>query len=156
TPDEAKATVAKFADAGYVQIKIYSSIPPPLVPAIAAATHARGLRLSGHVPSGMNAAQAVEAGFDEIQHVNFLFLRFLASEGDDPRTPLRFTRVAEKAAELDLDGPDVQQFFDLLVAHHTVLDPTLATFHAMFVADPGQLDPVLAPYENRLPAQIAR
>ena len=72
---------------------------------IAAAAHARGLRVSGHIPSGMNAAQAVEAGYDEIQHVNFLFLRFLAGPGDDTRTPLRFTRVAERAAELDLDRP---------------------------------------------------
>ncbi|HEY6179288.1 MAG TPA: amidohydrolase family protein [Kofleriaceae bacterium] len=156
TPDEARAAVARFADAGYVQIKIYSSIPPPLVPVIAEATHARGLRLSGHIPNGMNAAQAVEAGFDEIQHVNFLFLRFLAEPGDDTRTPLRFTRVAEKAAGLDLDGPEVQKFFDLLLAHHTVLDPTLATFHAMFVNDPDQLDPELAPYEKRLPATIVR
>ena len=156
TPEEAKAAVARLADAGYVQLKIYSSIAPPLVPTLTAAAHARGLRVSGHIPSGMNAAQAVEAGYDEIQHVNFLFLRFLAGPGDDTRTPLRFTRVAEKAAELDLDGPEVQQFLDLLVAHHTVLDPTLATFHAMFVSDPGELDPVLAPYANRLPAQIVR
>ncbi|HMG54856.1 MAG TPA: amidohydrolase family protein, partial [Kofleriaceae bacterium] len=156
TPDEARAAVARFADAGYAQIKIYSSIPPPLVPEIAKASHDRGLRVSGHIPSGMNAAQAVEAGYDEIQHVNFLFLRFLAGPGDDTRTPLRFTRVAERGAGLDLDGPEVRGFLDLLVAHHTVLDPTLAAFHNMFTSDPGQLDPVLAPYEHRLPAQAVR
>jgi imidazolonepropionase-like amidohydrolase len=153
---QAKAAVARFADARYDQIKIYSSVPPPLVPAIAAAAHARGLRVSGHIPSGMDAAQAVEAGYDEIQHVNFLFLRFLAGPNDDTRTPLRFTRVAEAGAGLDLASPEVRQFFDLLVAHKTVLDPTLATFHAMFVADPGDLDPVLAPFESRLPAQSVR
>jgi imidazolonepropionase-like amidohydrolase len=156
TPDEAKAAIAKYAAAGYVQIKIYSSIPPALVPAIVADAHAHGMRVSGHIPNGMNAAQAVEAGFDEIQHVNFLFLRFLAGDGDDTRTPLRFTRVAEKGAELDLDGPEVTRFLDLLVAHHTVLDPTLATFHNMFTSDAGQLDPVLAPFEKRLPATIVR
>ncbi len=156
TPEEAAAAVTRYADAGYAQIKIYSSIPPAWVPAIAAAGHARGLRVSGHIPSGMNASQAVEAGYDEIQHANFLFLRFLAGPEDDTRTPLRFTRVAEQAAGLDLAGPDVQQFLDLLVAHHTVLDPTLVAFHAMFTADPGELDPVLVPYANRLPAQTVR
>jgi imidazolonepropionase-like amidohydrolase len=155
-PDAAKAAVAKFADAGYAQIKVYSSVAPPLVPVIAQAAHARGLRVSGHIPTRMSAAQAVEAGYDEIQHVNFLFLQFLAGPDDDTRTPLRFTRVAEKAAELDLDGPEVQKFLDLLVAHRTVLDPTLATFHAMFVADPGDLDPTLAPYAKQLPAQTVR
>jgi imidazolonepropionase-like amidohydrolase len=156
TPDEATAAVKRFADAGYAQIKIYSSVPPALVPVIAAAAHARGLRVSGHIPSGMNAAEAVEQGYDELQHVNFLFLRFLAGPGDDTRTPLRFTRVAERAADLDLAGEDVRRFLDLLVAHKTVLDPTLATFHGMITADPGDLDPVLAPYAGRLPAQVER
>jgi len=156
TPEQAIAAVARFADAGYVQIKIYSSVAPQLVPVIAGAAHARGLRLSGHIPSGITAADAVEAGYDEIQHVNFLFLRFLASATDDTRTPLRFTRVAEHGVELDLDGPEVQRFLALLVAHRTVLDPTLATFHAMFSADPGQLDPILVPYATRLPAQVVR
>jgi len=156
TPEEAIAAVQKYAEAGYVQVKIYSSIQPALVPVIAKAAHDLGMRVSGHIPTGMNAAQAVEAGYDEIQHVNFLFLRFLASPQDDTRTPLRFTRVAERGADLDLASPEVRQFLDLLVAHHTVLDPTLATFHAMFANDPGEPDPVLAPYENRLPAQVAR
>ncbi|HEU4733992.1 MAG TPA: amidohydrolase family protein [Kofleriaceae bacterium] len=156
TPEEATAAVAKFADAGYVQAKIYSSVSPQLVPVIAKAAHARGMRVSGHIPTGMNAADAVEDGYDEIQHVNFLFLRFLADASDDTRTPLRFTRVAERAADLDLASPEVTRFLDLLVAHRTVLDPTLAAFHGMFTTDPGELDPVIAPYIDRLPAQIAR
>lgn len=75
TAEQATAAVTRFADAGYAQIKIYSSVDPKLVPVIAAAAHARGLRVSGHIPNGMNAAEAVEGGYDEIQHANFLFLR---------------------------------------------------------------------------------
>jgi imidazolonepropionase-like amidohydrolase len=156
TAEQATAAVARYADAGYVQIKIYNSTPPALVPVIAAAAHARGLRVSGHVPVGMNAAEAIEAGYDELQHVNFLFLRFLAGPGDDTRTQLRVTRVAERAADLDLDGPDVRKFLDLLVEHGTAIDPTLTVFHNMFTADPGDPDPVYAPYEARLPVQVAR
>ncbi|MCE9578798.1 MAG: amidohydrolase family protein [Deltaproteobacteria bacterium] len=156
TPEEATAAVAKFADAGYQQIKIYSSLAPTLVPVITAAAHARGLRVSGHVPFGMNAAEAVLAGYDELQHANFLFLRFLAGPDDDTRTPLRFTRVAEKGAGLDLDGAPVQEFLDLLVAHETVLDPTLDAFEGMFVSEPGDRNPTLAPYFGRLPAQVER
>jgi amidohydrolase family protein len=156
SPETAQAAVTRFADAGYQQIKIYSSVSPALVPVIARAAHARGLRVSGHIPTGMNAAEAVERGYDEIQHVNFLFLRFLAGPDDDTRTPLRFIRVAERGAGLDLAGADVRRFLDLLVAHRTVLDPTLATFHAMFVSDPGEIDPILAPYAAQLPAQVLR
>jgi len=154
--EEATAAVARYADAGYVQIKMYSSLAPALVPVIAAAAHSRGLRVSGHVPKGMNAAQAVESGYDELQHANYLFLQFLAGPDDDTRTPLRFTRVAERAADLDLAGPEVQAFLELLNVHHTVLDPTLAVFDNTFTADPGDLDPSLAPYASRLPAQTLR
>jgi hypothetical protein len=156
TSDEALAAVKKYADLGYVQIKMYSSLDPKLVPIIAKAAHDRGLRVSGHIPNGMRASEAVEAGYDEIQHVNFLFLQFLVRDGDDTRTPLRFTRVAEGAAALDLDGKDVQAFLDLLVAHKTVLDPTLATFEGMFISDPGELDPGYVPWAGRLPAQVER
>src|SRR5262249_51811552 len=156
TADEARAAVKRYAELGCPQIKIYSSVAPELVPVIAAAAHERHLRVSGHVPFGMNAAQAVEAGFDELQHVNFLFLQFLAGPGDDTRTPLRFLRVAERGSSLDLDGPDVRAFLDLLVAHHTVIDPTLAIFERQFVSDPGELSPILVPFAGRLPAQVER
>jgi imidazolonepropionase-like amidohydrolase len=156
TPDEATAAVGKYADAGYVQIKIYGSLRPALVPTIVAAAHARGLRVSGHIPFGMTAADAVEAGFDELQHVNFLFLRFLAGPTDDTRTGLRVERVAERGGDLDLTGKDVEHFLDLLVAHKTVIDPTLSVFHKMFTSDAGELDPILVPYARRLPAQVER
>jgi imidazolonepropionase-like amidohydrolase len=153
---EAQLAVDAYATTGYVQIKIYNSVPPTLVPVIANAAHARGLRVSGHVPNTMNAAQAVEAGYDELQHINFVFLRFLAGPTDDTRTQLRVTRVAERGADLDLASPEVNQFLDLLIAHHTVVDTTLTVFHNMFTADPGELDPVYAPYADRLPAQVVR
>ena len=154
--DEARAAVTRYADLGYVQIKLYSSLEPRLVPVIAKATHDRGLRLSGHIPNGMRASDAVMAGYDEIQHANFLFLRFVAEPGDDTRGPLRFSRVAERAADLDLGGLEVTRFLDLLVARRTVLDPTLVAFHGLFTSEPGELDPVLVPYEDRLPAQVVR
>ncbi len=156
TTDDAKAAVARYAGLGYVQIKMYSSLRPALVPVIADAAHALGLRVSGHIPNGMNAAEAVLAGYDEIQHVNFLFLRFLAGPGDDTRTPLRYVRVAERGAELDLGGKDVSDFLDLLALHHTVIDPTVSVFEGQFVDEPGDLDPGLAPYAGRLPAQVER
>jgi len=154
--DEAKAAVARYADLGYPQLKIYSSIAPDLVPILADAAHARGMRVSGHIPNKMRASDAIAAGYDEIQHANFLMLQFLAGPDDDTRTPLRFTRVAEKGASLDLDSQPVQDFLDLLVAHHTVIDPTLSTFEGLFISDPGEIDPGLLPYIGRLPAQIER
>ena len=36
-----------------------------------------GMRVGGHVPAFMTAEQAVLAGYDEIQHMNMVFLNFL-------------------------------------------------------------------------------
>jgi hypothetical protein len=156
TEEEAQAAVKRYADLGYVQIKLYSSLKPELVPGIAKAAHERGLRLSGHVPNGMIASQFVEAGADELQHINFIFLNFLASQVKDTRTPERFTAVGANAAKLDLDSKAVKEFIELLQKRHTTVDVTLATFEGMFTARPGSISPDFAPVLSRLPAQVQR
>ena len=60
TAEQAIQDVDWYADHGYAQIKIYSSVKPELVPIIADHAHARGLRVSGHVPAFMSARQFVE------------------------------------------------------------------------------------------------
>ena len=155
-PAEAEAAVNRYADLGYVQIKVYSSLKPELLPGIIKAAHARGLRVSGHIPNGMIASQFVEAGADEIQHINFIFLNFLASQVKDTRTPERFTAVGANAAKLDLQSKPVQDFIQLLLDHHTTVDVTVGTFEGMFTARPGQASPDLAPVLKRLPAQVQR
>jgi imidazolonepropionase-like amidohydrolase len=156
TAEEGIAHVDRFAKLGYQQIKLYSSLDPKLVPILARAAHARGLRVSGHIPQGMIASQAVEAGYDEIQHANMLFLNFLLKPGDDTRGPARFKVVAELGSTLDLTSRPVADFLALLLRKKTVLDPTVATFEAMFTSEPKDPDAALSPYFGRLPAQIER
>lgn len=156
TEEEARAAVEKAARLGYVQIKIYSSIKPELVPKIVEMAHARGLRVSGHVPAFMNAEQFVGAGVDEIQHTNFLFLNFLFDTVKDTRTPLRFTAVAEHAAELDLQSEPVKSFVRLLQTRRIVIDPTVNIFEGMFTARPGVVSPDFAAVADRLPPQVRR
>ena len=156
TLEEALAAVNRYADLGYVQIKLYSSLNPEFVPGIAKAAHARGLRLSGHIPNGITASQFVEDGADEIQHINFIFLNFLAGKVKDTRTPERFTAVGEYAAKLDLHSKEVNDFIALLLQHHTTVDVTLATFEGMFNGRPGKVSPDFAPVLTRLPAQVQR
>ena len=155
-PEEAQAAVNRYADLGYIQIKLYSSLKPELVPGITKLAHERGLRVSGHVPNGMIASQFVEAGADELQHINFIFLNFLASKVKDTRTPERFTAVGANAAKLDLDSKEVKDFINLLLQHHTTVDVTMATFESMFTGRPGKASPDFAPILSRLPAQVQR
>jgi imidazolonepropionase-like amidohydrolase len=156
TLEEALSAVNRYADLGYVQIKLYSSLNPEFVPGIVKAAHARGLRVSGHIPNGITARQFVEDGADEIQHINFIFLNFLADKVKDTRTPERFTAVGDYAAKIDLQSKEVNDFIDLLVQHHTTVDVTLATFEGMFRGRPGKVSPDFAPVLDRLPAQVQR
>jgi hypothetical protein len=155
TEREALEWVERYAKLGYVQIKLYSSLDPKLVPPIVKRAHELGLRVSGHIPNGMNAEQAVRAGFDEIQHSNFLLLNFLDPK-IDTRTPARFHEVAKHGAEIDLQSAQVKSFIALLKERGTVSDPTLATFEGMFKAQPGEIDPSLAAVADRLPPQVQR
>ncbi|MDD5563707.1 MAG: amidohydrolase family protein, partial [Thermoanaerobaculaceae bacterium] len=156
TPAQAKTAVETYARHGYVQLKIYSSIKPELVPLLARAAHEHGMRVSGHVPGFMTAEQFVRDGADEIQHENFVFLDFLFDTVKDTRGPARFTAVAEHGAEIDPSQPRVRALFKLFLEHHTVLDPTINVFETMFLARRGAVLPGWADVAKRLPAQVRR
>jgi imidazolonepropionase-like amidohydrolase len=155
TEGEARAAVDNYARLGYVQIKIYSSVKPELVPAIIAEAHKLGLRVSGHIPAEMTAAQCVELGYDEIQHANFLMLNFMP-DVKSTNTPARLTEVAKRGAALDLNSVQVQSFIKLLQEHHTVLDPTLSIFENMFVDHAEKVPRGFQPVAGRLPPQVRR
>lgn len=156
TAAQAVADVDWYADHGYGQIKIYSSIPPPIVPVMAAEAHARGLRVSGHVPAFMSAEQFVAAGADEIQHLNFIELDFLWPAVQETRNMNRFTAVAAHAREFPPDKPPARDFIAYLARHHTVLDPTVNVFEALFCGDPAAVTPGLEAVAPRMPPQVRR
>lgn len=156
TEAEARAAIDNYAKLGYDGIKVYSSIKPELVPTIIKLAHAKGLRVSGHVPAFMTAQQFVEAGADEIQHINFVFLNFFFDEVKDTRTPQRFIAVAERAATLDLSSERVRSFVRLLKDHNTVVDPTLTVFEGLFTDRPGKMSASYAAIADRLPPQVRR
>ena len=155
TPEEARAAVDNYKKLGYVQIKIYSSVKPELVPVIAAEAHKLGMRVSGHVPAEMIASQAIEQGYDEIQHVNFLMLNFMP-DVKETRNPQRFSEPGKRAADIKMDSPEVKQFIALLQQHHTCIDPTLATFESGYDDRPGVLPEEWKAVADRLPVQWKR
>ncbi|HEY9404278.1 MAG TPA: amidohydrolase family protein [Pyrinomonadaceae bacterium] len=118
TPAEARAAVALYQRKGYEQIKIYQSLKPELVAVVAAEAHRLGLTVTGHVPNGMNAFGGVEAGMDQINHINFITrLMYSRDFKPVPGTP---------APPLDLESPSAQAGIDFLKRHGTIVEPTLA------------------------------
>jgi hypothetical protein len=155
TEGEVRTAIDRYKKLGYEQIKVYSSIRPELVPFITRYAHENGLRVSGHIPALMFADQAVRQGYNEIQHMNFLFLNFMR-DVTETRTPARFTSVAERGADLDLQSADVRSFIELLKSKSIVSDPTLSVFEAMFTDRPGTMSSVFAEVGDRFPPQVRR
>jgi imidazolonepropionase-like amidohydrolase len=155
TEAEARTAIDYYAKHGYEGIKVYSSLKPELMPFITRLAHEKGLRVSGHVPANMTARQFVEAGADEIQHINMLFLNYF-DDVKDTRTPQRFIAVAERGAGLDLSSQPVRSFVQLLKDHNTVVDPTLTAFETLFTDRPGKVSASFAAIADRMPPQVRR
>lgn len=155
TLEEAKRAVDWYAAHGYVQIKVYNSFPRQHLRETVAYAHSRGLRVSGHVPAFLRAEEVVEAGFDEINHINQVMLNFLVDDKTDTRTLQRFYLPAERTAGLDFDGPRVQAFIKLLQDRGTVVDPTLTTFDFLRQRD-GQTSEAFKAILPNMPASFQR
>ena len=152
---EAKAAVDWYAQRGYPQIKIYNSFPKEHLRETVAYAHALGLRVSGHVPAFLRADDVLDAGFDEIQHVNQMLLNFLVTPSTDTRTLERFTLPAERLGELDLDSAPVRTFIERLARQGTVADLTLMAFQFIQQRDRERPAEMLGAFEH-LPPDLQR
>lgn len=79
------------------------------------------MRVSGHVPEGMNLRDAVEAGFEEIQHADYIFMNL----ADVPDLFEDLEAFYEDVARLTADPARVRELVELLVTHDVAVDPTL-------------------------------
>jgi len=157
TPAEAEAAVDSFAALGYPMVKLYSSMPVDAARAAIARAHAKGMRVGGHLPSGLTAGDAVALGYDEIQHGNMWLLSFLGPEVlSRSQTPSRFIDAYTRGHEIDPDGPAAREFVARLKAAGTVVDPTLVTFENMFTGWKGEMAAATAPWASRMPATSLR
>lgn len=123
---EARAWVARYDSLEYRQIKLYNLIHPDLVPTIAEEAHARGMRLSGHVPRGLSTPAAIKLGYDEINHAAFLFSTFFPDSLFTPRMRAYSAVAAAVAPGFPVDGPDMTALIDVLRENGTVIDGTFA------------------------------
>jgi imidazolonepropionase-like amidohydrolase len=124
TPEEAKTWTDRYHDAGFQQIKIYSSVKLEELKVVAEEAHRLGMTVTGHVPEGLNAYQTIDAGQDQINHVQYV------AEIMRPPLPANAKRIDElKAdAEVDTNSAEAQEAIAFLVNHGTVVDPTLAIY----------------------------
>jgi imidazolonepropionase-like amidohydrolase len=121
TPEQAKMWVDRYHDAGFQQMKIYSSVKLEQIQAVAQEAHRLGMTVTGHVPNGVTVYQAVQAGQDQINHIQYIMRMMLPLDGSARRAD-----VMNASSNLDLSSPAAVKAIAFLVANHTVVDPTLA------------------------------
>lgn len=152
---EAKYAIDWYAQHGYPQLKIYNSFPKEILKDTVAYAHQRGLRVSGHIPVGLRAFEALDAGYDEIQHINQVMLNFLATPKTDTRTLDRFIIPANKTVDLDFNSKPVKDFIARLKAKQIAIDPTLATFSFLRQQD-GTINEPFATIADHMPPDVRR
>ncbi|HEY5773953.1 MAG TPA: amidohydrolase family protein [Chitinophagaceae bacterium] len=155
TLEEGLKYIDDYHKKGCQQIKLYSSINPEWVKPLADKAHGYGMRVCGHIPAFMTASQAIDAGYDEITHLNMLMLNFF---GDtvDTRNMTRFKLVGAKGASIDVNGDAVKSFIQKMKDKNITIDPTITVFEAMFTDLPGKVSKVYLPIEKYLPSQTKR
>jgi imidazolonepropionase-like amidohydrolase len=154
--EEAVAAVDWYADQGdFFQIKVYNSMNPAWVPAIVKRAKARGLRVTGHVPAFTRADNMIEAGYDEMTHINQVMLGWVLDDGEDTRTLLRLTAL-QRLPKLDLDAPNVQHTLDLMADKGIAIDPTYAIHEALLLSRNGETQAGMADYVDHMPVAVQR
>jgi imidazolonepropionase-like amidohydrolase len=152
--EAALQAVRWYAERGYLQIKIYNSVHPDWVPALASEAHALGLRVAGHIPAFTTPDAMIDAGYDEITHANQLMLGWVLEPGEDTRTPLRLTAMSRFAA-LDLNSTQVQRTLAHLKAKGTAVEPTLAIMRRLLLNRTGEVEPEDRWWFSHLPQHFA-
>ncbi|HEV2689464.1 MAG TPA: amidohydrolase family protein [Bryobacteraceae bacterium] len=131
-PEQAKAYVRKYKDAGFDQIKVYQSVKIDVLKAITAEAHRLGMTVTGHVPSGITAFEAVEAGMDQINHmIPSVYLSAFPKGTKAQFGVLPAFNVNSEEAQLAI------RFYK---EHGTVLDPTMAVYDLTWRASEKPLE----------------
>jgi Amidohydrolase family len=151
----AKRAVDWYAKHGYPQIKIYNSFPKEILRETVSYAHSRDLRVSGHIPVFLRAQDAIDMGYDEIQHINQVLLNFLVEDTTDTRTLERFYLPARRIADMNFDAKPVQDYIAMLAKNQIAIDPTLATFN--FIRQrPGEMSQAFAAIADHMPPDVQR
>jgi len=127
---EARTWVTRYHDAGFQQMKIYSSVKPDVLKDVCADAHRAGMSVTGHVPNGLNAFEGVDDGMDQINHISYILPLYL-SKDYNPRT------ASDEQKRKVYEGVDVNSDANQKIAaffkkHGTVLDPTVALYEFIF------------------------
>ena len=132
--EETRLAVNRFADEGASAIKVYFRLPLALIRVATETAHARGLPVTSHLEI-VDATDAIRAGVDGVEHVTSFGTALLPlREAEKYRQAVLADNNARREgryqvwSKIDLDSPQANAVFKLIVERGTVVSPTLAVF----------------------------
>ena len=130
--EDARQTVAFWADRGATSFKAYMNITRDELAAAIQAAHARGLKVTGHLCS-VTWGEAIALGIDDLEHGPV----FAATDFQKDKRPDQCPQSGTSAwSELEVASPQVQALIRDLVSHHVAVTSTLPVFDASTIDEP--------------------
>jgi hypothetical protein len=155
--EEGKKELAIGKAEGHLGVKLYGTINPEWVAPLAEEAHRLGLSVQGHIPAGMRPSEAVAAGYDGINHINFVVMDAMPDDVVKTSNGLnRFFGPGKHAQHIDLNAEPMKGFIDTLAAKQIVIDPTLTVYEQSFVPEQGEVAAAALPFIGIVPPQVER
>ncbi len=154
---EAIALVDKAKEEGFTGVKFYGTFNPAWLPATIAEAHKLGLHVHGHIPAGIRPLEAVNDGYDEVTHINWIVMQAVpASVLPTDNGIGRFEAPGRYAKDMDVNDPALTELISTMASKHIYSDPTMVAFEGLYVPDNGELSPAYAPFVGTLPPTVER
>ena len=154
---EAIALVDKAKANGFTGVKFYGTFNAAWLPASIREAHKLGLHVHGHIPAGIRPMDAINAGYDEITHINWVMMQAMP----DTVIPvsngiMRFEGPGRYAKDVNLEGPAIKTIIGAMTSRHVYSDPTMVAFESLYVPENGDLSPSYAPFVGTMPPTTER
>ena len=120
-PEDARQTVAYWADRGVTSFKAYAHITREELRAAVQEAHRRGLKVTGHLCS-VTYEEAAELGIDNLEHG---FLANTALDPDKKPDKCSSSRGDYTLEHMSPGGPEAVRLIDALIRHHVAITSTL-------------------------------
>ena len=154
---EAIALVDRAKASDFTGVKFYGTFNPAWLPAAIREAHKLGLHVHGHIPAGIRPLDAVNDGYDEITHINWVMMQAMP----DSMIPIdngimRFEGPGRYAKDVDLESEPIKAIIGAMVQRKIYSDPTMVAFESFYVPENGDLSPSYAPFIGTIPPTMER
>ena len=155
--EEAIGWVDKAKAKGFTGVKFYGTFNSAWLPASIAEAHKLGLHVHGHIPVGIRPLDAINDGYDEITHINWIIMQAMPDSVIAASNGIaRFEGPGRYGKDVDLGGTPMRTIVATMAKKHIYSDPTMVAFESTYVPDNGDLSPAYAPFAGTLPPTTER